>query len=551
MIKHLIIKNYALIEHLEITPSHSLNVITGETGAGKSIMLGALGLLLGNRADKKALFNQDAKCVVEGTFDISAFGLSYFFEQNDLDYQQESIIRREITAAGKSRAFINDTPTTLEVVKKIGEYLVDIHSQHDTLLLGESLFQLNVIDQFAENVTLLKSYKQVYKGFLQKKKLLDGLRSEQSEIAKEHDYNLFILEELVKAELKADELPELESQLEILENGEEIKSRFNQAISIGDESEYSVNEGLTSLLAEIKAIRTYSKSYDEIYERLLSTQIELSDVVNEMRTLESGIEVDPQELEYTRDRVDNIQRLLQKHNAQEVSELLQLQEDLTSKVSKVQNFDESLAGAEKALTLAEKALKAEAEKLRKARQKVFSTFEKQLVNLLHKVGITEASVSIVLEPTAPSSHGADAIDLLFSANKGIAPQQLKKVASGGEFSRLMFCIKSLLADKAAMPTMVFDEIDTGVSGEIALKMISLMKEIATKHQVISISHLPQFAAGADEHYFVFKDNASDRSVSKMKKLSEEERVEHIARMISGDNLTDSALKSARELLTFE
>ncbi|MEL7146689.1 MAG: AAA family ATPase, partial [Bacteroidota bacterium] len=442
MIKHLIIKNYALIEHLEITPSRALNVITGETGAGKSIMLGALGLLLGNRADKKALFNEDAKCIVEGTFDISAFALTGFFEQHDLDYQQECIIRREITAAGKSRAFINDTPTTLEIVKKLGEYLVDIHSQHDTLLLGESLFQLNVIDQFAVNEVLLQDYKLTYKEFRNHKKQLEQLRAEQSEINKEHDYNLFILEELIQAELKPDELPELEGQLEILENSEEIKSRFNQAIAIGDESEYSVTEGLTALLAEMKTIRNFSQSYNELYERLLSTQIEFSDVVSEIRNLEAGIEVDPQELQFTRDRVDNIQRLIQKHGVQNVNELITLQEELAVKVSKVKNFDEVLSNAENTLNNTEKQLHRKAEKLSKARQKVFKPFEKQLISLLQKVGITEAAVSIEQNPVPPGTHGADQIDLLFSANKGISPQQLKKVASGGEFSRLMFCIKS-------------------------------------------------------------------------------------------------------------
>jgi len=293
MIKHLLIKNYALIEHLEMSPSAALNVITGETGAGKSIMLGALGLLLGKRADKKALFDEGNKCVVEGTFDISQFELERFFEDNDLDYQSESIIRREITSAGKSRAFINDTPATLDILKKLGEQLVDIHSQHDTLLLSEANFQLNIIDQFGSNQKELLAYQGSFKDYQQKKDKLAQLQADQSEINKESDYNNFILKELTEASLKEGELAELESRLEILENSEEIKSRFNQAIVIADENEYSVLAGITGFLGELKALKDFSKNYEKLYERLLSAEIELADIVNEVRNYESNIEVDP------------------------------------------------------------------------------------------------------------------------------------------------------------------------------------------------------------------------------------------------------------------
>ena len=549
MIKHLLIKNYALIEHLEMIPSQALNVITGETGAGKSIMLGALGLLIGNRADKKALFNEGSKCIVEATFSIGEFDLNLFFDENDLDYQDECIIRREITSSGKSRAFVNDTPTTLDVLKKIGTYLVDIHSQNDTLLLSESGFQLNIIDQFGNTGKELQQYKSAYESYVEKKNLVNRLKNEQAELNKESDYNKFILDELLSAHLKEDELTSLEEQLEILENGEEIKTKFNQALAIADEGEYSASEAISSFLAEIKSVKNFSKEYEKLFERLQSVQIELSDIINETRNFESNIEVNPDELQLVRERVDLINRLMQKHITNNVSDLLKLQTQLEEKVGRVENFDEALTKAESELNLAKIQLDKQADILSKSRIKVFPVLSSRLVQLLQKVGMPEASVSVEHHETEPGKLGKDQINLLFSANKGISPQPLKNVASGGEFSRLMFCIKYLIAEKNAMPTMIFDEIDTGISGEIALKMISLMKSMSENHQIISISHLPQFAAGADSHYFVYKDNASTRSVSRMKKLTEDERVENIAKMIGGDNMSESAIQSAKDLLT--
>ncbi len=548
MIKHLVIKNYALIESLEITPSSALNVITGETGAGKSIMLGALGLLLGKRADKKSLFNGKDKCIIEGIFDLNEFNLKSFFEENDLDYQQDCIVRREITPAGKSRAFINDTPTNLEVLKTLGSQLVDIHSQHDTLMLSEASFQLNIIDQFAENGKLLADYKIAYQDYTNKKDTLTTLKEAVGTIKKEYDYHHFLLNELNDSQLEKNELEQLESTLEILENSEEIKTKFNQVISIADESDYSVSSGMATILTELKTIKSFSSSYDHLFERFNSLQIELEDVINEVRNLESDIEVDPEELHQKRDRLDLIQRLLQKHTKKNVSELLDLQEELNIKVNQAENYEEEIQNAESALKNAEEILFKLARKLQAERKKIIGKFEKSLVNLLQKVGMPEASIKVSQNEVPPGKFGIDQINILFSANKGLPPQPLKNVASGGEFSRLMFCIKSLMADKSSMPTMVFDEIDTGVSGEIALRMIRLMKDMASRHQVISISHLPQFAAGADFHYYVYKDNASNRSVSKMKILADNERVEHIAKMIGGEKITDSALQNAKELL---
>ncbi|MEL6559486.1 MAG: DNA repair protein RecN [Bacteroidota bacterium] len=549
MIKHLLIKNYALIEHLEMSPSQALNVITGETGAGKSIMLGALGLLIGNRADKKALFNEGSKCIVEGTFSIGEFEMNSFFDEHDLDYQEECIIRREITSAGKSRAFVNDTPTTLDVLKKIGAILVDIHSQNDTLLLSESGFQLNIIDQFGNTGPALKQYKSAFNTYIEKKNLVNRLKNEQAELNKESDYNKFILDELLSADLKEGELKSLEEQLEILENGEEIKTKFNQALAVADEGEYSASEAINSFLIEIKSVKNFSKEYENLFERLQSVQIELSDIINETRNYESDIEVNPEELHLVRERVDLLNRLLQKHVTKEISDLLALQAELEDKVGKVENFDEALIKAENDLKIAKTHLDKQADTLSKSRQKIFPVLSERLIKLLQKVGMPEATVSVEHHEIEPTKLGKDQINLLFSANKGISPQPLKNVASGGEFSRLMFCIKSLIAEKNAMPTMIFDEIDTGVSGEIALKMISLMKSMSESHQIISISHLPQFAAGADTHYFVYKDNASSRSVSRMKKLSDDERIENIAKMIGGENMSESAIQSAKDLLT--
>jgi DNA repair protein RecN (Recombination protein N) len=548
MIKHLVIKNYALIENLEMEPSSHLNVITGETGAGKSIMLGALGLLLGNRADTKSLFNQERKCLIEAVFDIKEYDLKRLFDDADLDYENECIVRREIGANGKSRAFVNDTPVNLEVLRSLGNRLVDIHSQNETLNLADGNFQLSVIDQFAESTELRKKYRASFNEYLQSKKTLENLLKNEGDLKKEFDFNSFQLKELTEAELDDTDLESLQSKLEVLENAGEIKLKFGQATQILDESEYSVSQNLSQLLNDLKSIKDYSSEYNQLYDRLYSSYLELDDITKEISNLDDRIEVNEEELQITSERVDLLQRLLQKHQVNAITELISIRDEIQNSVSQVENLDEEIRNAKKETEALHQKSMEIGKKLSEQRQKSFSKLEKKLIELLSNLGMSDSQIKINRTESELSATGLDSISILFSANKGISPQPLKNVASGGEFSRLMFCIKYVLAEKTALPTMIFDEIDTGVSGEIALKMIQMMKQMSTNHQVISISHLPQFAAGGDAHYFVYKDNSADRSISKIKRLSDEERIESIAKMISGDNITESALESARELL---
>ncbi len=548
MIKHLVIKNYALIENLEMEPSSHLNVITGETGAGKSIMLGALGLLLGNRADTKSLFNQERKCLIEAVFDIKEYDLKRLFDDADLDYENECIVRREIGANGKSRAFVNDTPVNLEVLRSLGNRLVDIHSQNETLNLADGNFQLGVIDQFAESTELRKKYRASFNEYLKSKKTLEDLLKNEGDLKKEFDFNSFQLKELTEAELDDTDLESLQSKLEVLENAGEIKLKFGQATQILDESEYSVSQNLSQLLNDLKSIKDYSSEYNQLYERLYSSYLELDDITKEISNLDDRIEVNEEELQLTGERVDLLQRLLQKHQVNAITELISIRDEIQNSVSQVENLDEEISNAKKETEALHQKSMEIGKKLSDQRQNSFSKLEKKLVGLLSNLGMADSQIEISRSESELSATGLDSISILFSANKGISPQPLKNVASGGEFSRLMFCIKYVLAEKTALPTMIFDEIDTGVSGEIALKMIQMMKQMSTNHQVISISHLPQFAAGGDAHYFVYKDNSADRSISKIKRLSDEERIESIAKMISGDNITESALESARELL---
>jgi DNA repair protein RecN (Recombination protein N) len=548
MLKHLLIKNYALIEHLEMAPSPRLNMITGETGAGKSIMLGAVGLLLGNRADTKSLYNENEKCVVEGSFDVSAYKLAPLFEENELDYEAVTLIRREISPSGKSRAFVNDTPVTLDVLKSLGDHLMDIHSQHDTLLLASNKFQLGVIDAYAGSQPLIDSYVGFFKSFRKKKKAYDQLVTESTELQKEAEYNLFLYTELEKAALKADEQQQLEDELATLEHAEEIKLRLNESLQLLSEAEFSIESQLAQVTHALSAAGKFSGKINALRERLESAVIELQDIGEEIKKEDDQIEYDPEKIQLTKERVDLINQLQQKHRAASIEELLVIQQNLEAKVRLVQNMDDTLTDAKNELDEAEKELALAATKLSEHRKTAFPGFSKAVVEIVRELGMPLGSFEVSHKLVPPTESGVDEIGFLFSANKGITPRELKDVASGGEFSRLMFAIKYILTDKTALPTIIFDEIDTGISGEIANKMVGMMKTMAMKHQVISISHLPQFAARGDAHYFVYKDNSSDKAVSKVKLLEEEERVNEIAKMIAGASPTASALQNARELL---
>jgi len=548
MLKHLTIKNYALIKHLEMDPSGHLNVITGETGAGKSIMLGAVGLLLGSRADTKVLWDENEKCIVEGTFDLSAYKLKSLFEAADLDYESVSVIRREISPGGKSRAFINDTPVTLDVMKRIGQRLMDIHSQHETLALGEQSFQLELIDAFASNEKVKATYQQSWKTFSKAKSIYEELLSESSSLRQEADFVRFQWDELSKAELEENEQEKLESDLKISEHAEDIKTRFNQAINQLGQSEYSITTVLAEIKLQLQAVADYAPSYEQLFTRLESIRIETEDILQEIEKEESKIEFDPAQSEEIKERLSLIYQLLQKHRKASIKELLVLQESLRIKTEKTENLDEALIAAKSDLEKSKVILTQNARELSLTREKVVAPLTKQVVQLLKELGIPDAVIKIENEKGEPGPSGMDAIEIVFSANKGLAPRPLTQVASGGEFSRLMFAVKYVMAEKTSMPTLILDEIDTGVSGEIAIRLGRMMKDIAQRHQVISISHLPQIAAKGDTHFYVYKDNSSAKTISLIKKLNEEERIEEIAKMIGGSRPSAKAIENARELM---
>ena len=548
MIKSLLIKNYALIQNLQMSPSAHFNTITGETGAGKSIMLGAVGLLLGNRADTRVLFNEGQKCVIEGTFDISNQNLKELFETGELDYQDETIIRREIGSSGKSRAFINDTPVTLDIMKTIGNFLVDVHSQRDTYLLGAASHQLRMIDGYAQNGELLAKYKDIFRDFKKLETEYGALKLHAEELNKESDYNHFLLEELDKASLKEGEVESLEEELQIIEHAEEIKSKLFECQELLENSEFSVNSGLQIVTKNMDQVCKISEHFGPLKSRLESCLHELKDIAKEIDNESHKIDFDKDRQEEIQERLGLLFQLLQKHHVNTETELIEIQKDLRIKVNKVLNLDEELASSKQKLDLLDKQLRSAGQELSNSRLAVIDEFKKELEMFLKELAMPHASIKVQHQVVAPSENGLDKIVILFSANAGIPPDELKNVASGGEFSRLMFCIKYMLAGKTSLPTIIFDEIDSGISGEIALKMVKMMKEMASRHQVVVITHLPQIAASGDEHYFVYKENENGRSISKIRKLQLHEREAEIAKMIGGDHPTEAAMENARELL---
>ncbi|MHA4742028.1 DNA repair protein RecN [Dyadobacter sp. MSC1_007] len=548
MLSNLLIKNYALIKQLEMSPDPGLNIITGETGAGKSIMLGAIGLLLGNRADVKSLYDASEKCVIEGSFNLAGYDLAPNFEDENLDFSEECIVRREISVAGKSRAFINDTPVNLDTLKKIGTQLLDIHSQHDSILLGNNEFQLQVVDSYAENADLLKTYQLDFNAYREAVRALDELKKHAQQLRKEFDYDQFLFQELNNANLKADEQEKLEQELTILENAVEIKERLQLAHAYLDNPENSVLDLLKNTVSALTQASRLVPDYDALRQRAQSALIELRDLADEIDQVNSGVDVDSTRSEVVQERLDLIYSLLKKHQVTSVAELLAIEEELQGKLSIVLNLDDDLAAAEKRLAKAKEKMSASAETLSKRRNNVTKAIEKLILERLYELGIPNATLTIQITETAPTPTGIDSVAFLFSGNKGIVPQELKQVASGGEFSRLMMVIKYILADKRKLPTIIFDEIDTGVSGEIAKKMGKMMQNMAVNHQIIAITHLHQIASSGDAHYFVYKDHSSDKTVSRIKKLSIDERVQEIAQMIGGHNPSEAVLHNAREMI---
>jgi DNA repair protein RecN (Recombination protein N) len=548
MLTSLKISNYALIDQLAMQPSGGLSMITGETGAGKSIMLGAVGLLLGNRADTKVLLHEDKKCVVEGVFDIRSYGLQVYFEELELDYEDTCIIRREISPNGKSRSFVNDTPVLLEPLKTLGEKLMDVHSQHDTLLLGEGDFQLGLVDAYARTGAERTDFFQAFTEFKKAQKALAELTRQAEVLKKEYDFNQFQLEELSSLALVAGEQEELEFSQEILENAEDIKLKINEILSLFHEEQFGVLHGMGQIQSSLQGLERLAQSFGTYRARFQEAWIELKDLAESLADEDSRVEVDAEKLERTRERLSKIYLLQKKHGLQTVDELMQLESQLADKVFQVQQVDDQLAEARELCLRKEKAMLAAGEALSQKRKACFPAFEKALEALLQDLGMENARVQFEGQIIEPNGSGIDRVELLFSANKGMPLQPLKKVASGGEFSRLLFAIKYLMADKMALPTLIFDEIDSGISGEVALQMVRMMQEIAKNHQVICITHLPQVAAKGEVHFFVYKDHSAAKTISKVKQLSPEERVQELAKMIAGANPSVAAQASAKELL---
>ena len=548
MLKNLNILNYALIETLEMEPAGGLNMITGETGAGKSILLGAVGLLLGNRSDTRSLFDESKKCIIEGSFDVGAYGLLDFFTAEDLDYDEVCIIRREILPSGKSRAFINDTPVRLETLKGLGRSLVDIHSQHDNLLLAALDYQLALIDAFAGTEDEMKAYREKYRNYNDAKEAFEKLSSEAFELRKEADFNEFQLDELAAVKLVEGEQRELEEEQDILDNAEEIKGKIHETLQFLNAEQYGGMAMLVEANQALGQLSRYGHKFEELKERFNSVLIELGDIADALEGEGNALEVDFEKLEMIRNRLSKIYQLQQKHGVSTVEELIQIESDLASKAFQLDHLDEEIEKRRKEMERKWVELKEIGTLLSKKRKAAFGPFSTNIQQLLAQLGMEETVLQVIGNAVDPLPSGMDEIEILFTANKGSKPQPIRHVASGGEFSRLMFAIKYIMAHKMALPTLIFDEIDTGISGEVAFKMVGMMQEIAKSHQVICISHLPQVAAKGEKHYFVYKDNSSERTVSKIRLLSSDEREEEIAKMIAGSNPSAAAFKSARELL---
>lgn len=529
-------------------PSAGLSIITGETGAGKSIMVGAIGLLMGKRADTKVLLQKEHKCIIEGTFNIKNYALQGLFLQNNWDYDSQTIIRREISTGGKSRAFINDSPVNLESLKSLGVHLLDIHSQNDTLQLGAQEFQLNVLDVYGQNQAVLTKYQRTYDRWVSLKKEQQELLIKSREQQKESDYNKFLLVELRSAALDPSEQETLEDSLQLMEHAEEIKLQLKNSLEILDHGDYGANEQLAAATHMLAKIRDYSSQYQALEARLESSLIELKDIVEELRMLDQEVEHDPVEIETLKYRLDTIYRLQKKHAVNTIRDLIEIKENLSRESEQLVHLDDTLKEIEPQIRESKSKLMEVGIQLSNSRKQVFSSFTEKMEDLLGKLGMPESRLSISCQQTDLGSNGLDDIQWTFSANKGIAPQPISKVASGGELSRLMFCVKYLMADKVSLPTILFDEIDSGISGEVALQMIEMMHEMSGNHQVLTISHLPQFAARGDHHYYVYKESDVDTTTSGIRKLEGAERVKEIAKMLGGDNPSEIAFANAKELM---
>lgn len=549
MLTHLSIHNYALINQLTIDFTKGLSIITGETGAGKSILLGALGLVMGNRADLSSLKDTEKKCIIEAQFSVEGYALQELFEELDLDYEQETIIRREILPSGKSRAFVNDTPVTLSVLNALKTKLIDIHSQHQTMQLSDVSFQFSVIDALAKNQAKIASYKRGLRTYNKLRKELKALQEETEKSKEQYEYNLHLFNELEEANLKEGEQEILEEKLDKLNNIEEIKLNLSEALGVSINEEIGIQTLLNSLEGRLQKISSFSKQYEELANRVTSVKIELDDVVTELESANEEVEFNPNEIEELNDRLQLIYNLQKKHSASTIIELQEIHASLSEKVAQVEDAGGIVAQKEGEIKDVAKKLDEVAKMITTSRNKVIPKLKKELEYLLSELGMPNARFAIeLLSSEEYLSNGKDNLQFLFSANKGGNFGELKKVASGGELSRIMLSIKKILSENIQLPTIIFDEIDTGVSGEVSNKIAKIMQDMSAHMQVITITHLPQIASKGVQHYKVFKGEEKGVTTSNLKLLSEDERIREIAEMLSGKDVSESALTHAKELL---
>lgn len=549
MLQKLDITNYAIIDELKISFSDGLNIITGETGAGKSIIMGALSLILGERAESSALLNKDKKCVIEGTFEVSGNqAVKDFLKGNELDIEKELLVRREIAVNGKSRAFINDTPVNLAQLKEISSLLVDLHQQFDTLELGDNNLQRELLDSLAGNNELLQEYTKHYKNYRICEKELEQLKLQQKENYAAFDYNKFLFDELDEIALKENELEQLDAELKLLSHAEEVKQELSSIYHELQESETPLLQQLRSLSGKLSSLKQYHAAAEELGNRMHSLQLELDDIAGSIDKMYGSINYDPERMQLVNDRMSAGYKLLKKHNVVSTNELLAIKTSLEEKLTAMVNMDSVVAAKEKEMITLMDTCVSIAAKISANRQQAIKPFTEKVNSLLHQVGMPNALIKITVSPTAIGGQGADSIQYLFDANKTGRFEPLNKVASGGELSRLMLCIKSVVAKKLQLPTLIFDEIDTGISGEAAKQVGIIMKGLSVGHQLISITHQPQIAAKATAHYFVYKNKVNEKITTSVRLLTHAERVAVIAQMIGGEKPSAAALQNAKEMV---
>ena len=549
MLVKLYVQNYALIKDLDVELENGLTIITGETGAGKTILLGALSLILGSRADSSVLLEKEEKCIVEGTFRIEEYDLEDFFTYNELDYEPVTILRREINPAGKSRAFINDTPVTINLLKELGDRLIDIHSQHQTLMLHDNLFQLNVIDSFAGTGKLVEQYRKAFRRYRTLKKEYDGAKEKADKNQADLEYYRFQLNQLEEARLKEGEQEELEKEQELLSHSEEIKSGLSSASNLFSGETNSILTMLREARQNLLKIREFLPQGDEICNRTESSYIEINDLAGELETLNTSIDADPRRLDQVSNRLDTLYSLMQKHRAGTLNDLISRREEMKSIIMSITGSDERITELESLLKKDSEDLKKLAGELTGKRKNVLTEVEKKITGMLKQLGMPNAKFRIDMSVLSDfTTSGTDHADFLFTANKQVEPENLAKTASGGELSRVMLSLKSLLTKNINLPTIIFDEIDSGVSGEVADKVGQILAGMGKYMQVVNITHLPQVAARGTKHYHVFKDDTGDSTITRVKLLSPKERIIEVARLLSGSEITETAMKNAQELI---